>query len=414
MRFIKRTPQQDAWLNILEGSVRSGKTWAMIPKLLQLNKYRVSGLRVILGVSKSSLYRNILSDLFRFLGPNNYRYNQQSGQLFINGVEWHVIGAADEGAQKKIQGMTAGIVYVDEATKIPESAWDMLLTRMSPAGARLYGTCNPDSPLHWLKKKFLNDPKKRANGDLWSEHFTLEDNMSLSKAKIDQLKRSFSGVFHQRYILGLWVIAEGVIYRDALEVDPFYDETTTPVGLFSDQGNGGRYIAVDYGTTNPCVFLDIWDGQGQARKTDLAYYCDREYYWDSKVENRQKTDMEYADDLERFIAGGRRPGHRPLGIIVDPSAASFRVELQNRGHNVIPAKNDVLDGIRKTASLMQQRKLMFNSRFCPRTIEEFQTYSWNDKKAKLGEEEPIKANDHGPDAGRYFVHTMVDEWRLAA
>lgn len=400
--FLRRHPRDDAWINILEGSVRSGKTWTMIVKLMELNFYRVQGLRVMVGVSKSSIYRNILSDLFEFVGASNYSYNSQSGVLWLYGVQWHVIGAADEGAQRKIQGLTAGVIYVDEATRLPRSAWEMLLTRMSPEGARMYATCNPDSPLHYLKTDYLDNADKRANGDVWSEHFTLEDNLSLTPLAIDRLKRSFTGVFHSRYILGLWVIAEGVIYRDCWSDENLYDDETRPIGLFGSGGFVTRKVAIDYGTTNPCVFLDLWDD-------GRVHWCEQEYYWDSRKKNAQKTDAEYADDLINFIGSGPRPE-----VIIDPSAASFKVELNRRGIWTADANNEVLDGIRKTASLLAQKKLRFNKAKCPHTINEFQTYAWDDKKSKRGEEEPIKQNDHGPDAARYYVETRVPDWRLAA
>lgn len=400
--FCQRRPAQDAWINILEGAVRSGKTWAMILKLLQLNFYEVAGLRLIVGVSKSSIYRNILKDLFEIVGSNNYSYNSQSGQLWIFGIEWHVIGAADEGAQRKIQGLTAGIIYVDEATRLPRSAWEMLLTRSSTDGARVYATCNPDSPLHYLKTDYLDNEKKRREGDVWSEHFTLDDNLSLTQVAKDRLKRSFTGVFHARYILGLWVIAEGVIYKDCWTEENLYDDDTRPVGIFGSGGYASRKVAIDYGTTNPCVFLDIWDAAE-------IYWCEQEYYWDSRKTNAQKTDAEYADDLVKFIGDGPSPE-----IIIDPSAASFKVELNRRGLWTADANNEVLDGIRKTASLLAQKKLRFNRKKCPRTIVEFQTYAWDDKKSKRGDEEPIKQNDHGPDAARYYVETRVPDWRLAA
>ena len=108
-----------------------------------------------------------------------------------------------------------------------------------------------------------------------------------------------------------------------------------------------RTIACDYGTTNPCVFLDIYDDGDMIR-------VDREYRWDSKKKSRQKTDEEYANDLVAFM------GKEKCTVMVDPSAASFIAELKSRGLLVKPAKNDVLDGIRKTATLFQRRRLMIN------------------------------------------------------
>jgi PBSX family phage terminase large subunit len=400
-QFICRPPAKDAFINILQGSVRSGKTWAMIPKLLALCKYKVAGQRVIVGVSKQTIYNNILSDLFDFIGERNYTFNRQTGELVLFGVKWLVIGAKDEGSEKYIRGLTVGIAYVDEATLTPESAFKMLVSRLSPEGARLYCTTNPDTPFHYLKVDYIDNEAMRSAGDVWCEHFTLHDNLSLSPATRARYERMYTGVFFKRFILGLWVIAEGVIYRDSLSDDNYYDDASRPVGLLGQGGSVGRYIPIDYGTANQTVFLDVIDD-------GKTYWVEDEYVWDSRKESLQKTDKQYADDLAQWIAN-----KRGAQIIVDPSAASFKVELTQRGIWHMDAVNDVLDGIRTVSSLLAQRKIRIHKR-CKNLDQQLQTYAWDEKAAKLGEEKPIKKNDHGPDGLRYFAQTAVPQWRLTA
>ena len=399
--FIWRNPEQDAFLNLMIGAIRSGKTGAMIPKtIFQLCPYKVPGEKVITGVSKDTIYHNVLNDIFECVGPSNYRFNRNTGELYLLNSKWRVVGAKDEGSEKYIRGSTIGVCVSDETSLMPESFFKMLIGRMSPDGARFYGTSNPDVPSHYLKVDYIDNADLLARGDLWVENFTLDDNPGLSEKKKEQYRRMYTGVFYQRYIEGRWVIAEGAIYRDALGDQCSFDETTRPLGLYS--AYGARYIGVDYGTTNPCVFLDVYDD-------GKVMWQDNEYYWDSKKEMKQKTDAEYADELVKFIG----PDKRGLTIVMDPSAASFRVECIKRGLPVKEAVNDVLDGIRRTSSALKTGRYKINRKKCPKTWSEAESYAWDDKKAAKGEEEPIKMRDHTCDAKRYVVHTMMPSWRVA-
>lgn len=403
LRFIRRHPKHDAVINILEGSVRSGKTWAMIPKLLfMLNNYEVAGDRIIFGVSKDTIYNNVLTQLFDFVGTKNYSYNRQTGELWLFNTRWNVVGAKDEGSEKYIRGRTVGIAYGDELSLIPETFFKMMLTRMSPEGARLYGTTNPGSPYHYLKVEYLDDELKRSTGFVWSEHFVLEDNLSLSAAKIEQFKTMFKGVFHKLYILGLWVLAEGAIYKDCYTDELLYDDETRPIGLLGEGGYVEMTVPIDYGTGNPTVFLQIVDDGD-------TYWIEREYYYDSKVELTQKTDGQYVTDLIEFLAN-----HCPNACcVIDPSAASLKAEMTLRGVWHEDAMNEVLDGIRTVANLLAKKKIRIHKR-CVRLASELQNYSWDKKAGEKGEDKPIKKHDHAPDALRYFCHTKVPQWRIAA
>jgi PBSX family phage terminase large subunit len=400
-RFAMRPPEQDWPINILEGAVRSGKTWCLHPKALYCCEYGVEGRKVMTGVSKQSVYNNVLCDLFDIVGPRNYNYNRNTGQLRLCGSEWLVIGAKDEGSEKYIRGITVGVALCDEISLMPQSFFEMLLTRMSPEGARLYGTTNPDSPYHWLKSEYLDKSDLRTAKILWSDHFTMADNPNLTKEFVESQKKLYSGFFYQRFIEGKWVLAEGAIYKDSWSEDLLYDLEDEPDGLRSPDGHNERIVAIDYGTTNPTVFLDIC-GDGE------RFWVVREYYWDSTVEMRQKTDAEYADDLVEFIG--------PQGdakVIVDPSAASFKAEIAKRGLWKVDADNDVSEGIRISSMVLNQRLVRFCRQTASKTIQEMQTYAWDAKAAQRGEEKPLKIHDHGPDAFRYFAITEFPHWRLA-
>lgn len=401
-KFAYRWPEYDARINIIAGSVRSAKTWSTYPKILQLCRYEVGGQRFLTGVSKQTIYQNVLMDLFDIVGEENYSYNRLSGELKLLGATWIVIGAKDEGSEKYIRGATVGCAVCDELVLMPRTFFHMLLARMSPAGSRLYGTTNPDIPYHWLKTEILENPhySRGLNGkDLFYQTFTMEDNPSLNEEYKAFLRRSYTGVFFDRYVLGKWVMAEGAIYGDVLLDSVYYEDRDRPKNLYSRQGHVEHWVSVDYGTTNPMVYLDAYDDGS-------TVWVDREYYWDSRRESRQKTDAEYADDMIAFVGGGD-PRFWP-GVIVDPSAASFRVELLSRGFYVVEADNDVMNGIRRTSTALARGKVRIHRR-CVDGLREMQSYSWEKKKEK-----PLKEHDHWPDALRYYTNTRMNDWRLAA
>lgn len=401
LAFICNHPSYDPFMTILEGAVRSSKTYTMNPKIFtQLNHYDVAGDRVLFGVSKDTIYKNVLNNLFDFYGEGNYSYNRQSGQLWLGNKEWSVVGAKDEGSEKYIRGRTVGIAYGDELSLTPKTFFEMMLSRMSPTGARFYGTTNPDSPYHYLYTDWITNPKKQHL--LRSIKYTLDDNYSLDEETKDRFRTMYSGLFYQRYILGKWVVADGAIYRDSYSESLTYDDESAPKTLKSHDLL--RYIPIDYGTGNPTVFLLIID-DGE------TYWIDREYYHDSRADGvAQKTDKQYVTDLSKFVEDFAPRGAQ---CIVDPSAASLKAQMTSDGIWHGNAKNEVLDGIRTVASLMAQKKIRIHKR-CVKTHSELQTYSWDKNKQKLGEDAPLKQHDHTADALRYFCETIVPKWRIAA
>jgi hypothetical protein len=426
-RFISRDPIYDAKINILEGSIRSSKTWALNVKLLRwLCKYRVAGKRIFTGVSKQAVYDHVLCDLFEMIGEKNYHYNRQSGELLLFGSKWLVIGAGDEGSEKRIRGETVGIAVCDEIVLMPRNFFLMLLSRLSPEGARLFGTTNPESPYHWLKTDVIDNPDYThgLGQDVWSQRWLLTDNPNLDKKYIDFLDRSYVGVWHARYVEGLWVLAENSIYSDMLTPATWYKDSELPADLFSRSGHVDHFVSLDVGTVHEQAAGDYWDD-------GKTLYMQEEFAWDSRRESRQLTNGEYADAMifgcktANFDWPGFTGGHgRPVDInrvdrrnwpivICDPAAASFKVELTSRGVLVVDAKNEVKDGIRRVASMLSQGKLRINER-CKNARMEMESYVWDEKAAKRGVEQPLKDHDHHPDQIRYAVETKIDNWRLAA
>jgi len=398
-RFAKCPIEEDYRINILEGSVRSGKTWALHAKILQACRYRINGWRFITGQSKDTIFTNVLNDLFEIVGPKYYNYNHQTGLLRLLRSNWKVMGAKDEGSEKFLRGATIGIAICDELVLMPKGFFQMLLTRMSPEGARLFGTTNPDQPMHWLKTDYLDDEKLRKQKLLWSMHVTMDDNPNLTKEYVDSQKALYKGLFYRRYILGEWTMAEGAIYRDCWDDSLIFDDL--PIPIENTIGWLDHWISVDCGVDHPQVYLEY-------RDDGTTIWVTREWYWDSRAQMRQKTDAQYADDLIEFM--GPQGGCQ---VIVPPECLSFKAELVGRGIWVSEADNEVLPGIQTVSGLMNTKKLRVH-RTCKNLLREIETYCWDEKAAARAVEQPLKKNDDAVDALRYGLYAKIPRWRFAA
>jgi PBSX family phage terminase large subunit len=410
-------------LNIFEGSVRSGKTIASLLRWLQFVLEGPSGNLAMIGKTERTLKRNVIDPLTEMLGKKRCRANWGDGELMLLGRRIYLVGANNETSVSKIQGLTLAGAYGDEITTWPESFWSMLLTRLSIEGARLFGTCNPDNPNHWLMRDYL----KRAS--TWLRHdgtverrdepdrldlarfsFRLADNPSLPAAYVTELAKTFHGLYRLRFIEGLWVLAEGAIY------DMFDHAVHVIDQLPVDDGGrlalSGWTLAIDYGTTNPFVALLI--GVGYDQDGNQGLYVAREWRWDSRARHRQMTDAEYSTALRKWLDTDVRDelGQVDLErIYVDPSAASFIAQLWRDGWaGVHGADNAVNDGIRSSSSLLGNRRLLVHES-CEGTIGEMTGYVWDSDAAEKGEEKPVKVDDHGPDALRYGIMGLRRVWR---
>jgi len=378
-------------INLWEGSVRSSKTISSIIRWLVFVKAApTNGVLVMVGKTNKTLQRNILDIIAEMVAPEDYHYNRGTGEVTLFGRKIDVIGASDERAQEKIRGATIVGCYGDEVSLWPESFFTMMLSRLSVKGSKFFGTTNPDSPYHWLKADYID---RLAELDLAVFHFTLDDNKNLDPEYVANLKKEYTGLWYKRFILGLWVLADGTVYD--MWNDDIHSLSIPSVLKASGKAQFDRYfVAADYGTNNPCTF-GLYGYNGGA----LPCYLVKEYYYDSRRSGRQKTDSEYADDYQKFVAG-----HRAVAHYVDPSAASFIVELGKRGINVTGANNDVLNGIRWVSTLLS-KKMYFIDTSCNETKKEYAGYIWDAKAQKLGIDKPTKEHDHCVDRDRYALFT---------
>ena len=387
--FIKKLKYGDLKrLNILTGSVRAGKTWiTLVAWAIWVAQMPLDRDYIMVGVTLDTLDNNCLRLLQDLVGDANFQYNAKAKAGLLFGRRIRLEGANDNRSERKIRGSTLQGAYVDEITRIDRGFWTMLLSRLSLPGARLFGSTNPDSPSHWLKTEYLDRVDEL---DLYVDKFTLDENTFLDPEYVKQIKAEYTGVFYKRYIEGEFAVAEGVIY-------PEYEQALCAAfdGPFTEY-----VLSIDYGTQNAFCAL-LWGHK------EGIWYCTKEYYYSGRDTGKQKTDEEYAVDLDTHfgdIIEGKQERGEKLKVIIDPSAASFITALKKRDHKyrVLPADNAVLDGIRETATAMYTGKIkIFNT--CKAMIKEFQGYAWQDNAT---EDVPIKVNDHAMDSCRYFVKTM--------
>ena len=320
---------------------------------------------------------------------------------------FYIFGGRDESSQDLIQGMTLAGLYCDEVALMPESFVNQATGRCSVPGAKMWFNCNPESPMHWFLKNWI---EKKEEKRMLHLHFTMDDNPSLSEDVRERYKTTYSGVFYKRFILGLWVMAQGAIYKDAWSDDLYFDKNQLEY-IYNNPRLYRRYISIDYGTVNPMCFLDIWDDG------DVAWVV-REYYWNSREEGKhEKDNSQYGDDLMEFI---NSVDYAPSAVIIDPSAASFKIEMRNRGLraketvDTINADNSVLEGIRTVNKMLTKKKIRIYKENCPMLVKEMQSYAWDEKAIQNGgREKPIKVNDHSVDALRYYCQTVIRSRRLA-
>ena len=290
-------------LNFLTGSVRSGKTFVSCLKwVLWVAEQPATHEFIMVGKTISSLKRNCFGYIEQMIGEKNFKYNTSGKVAYIFGRKVYLEGANDERSEQKIRGMTLAGAYCDEVTLYPESFFSMLLSRLSVRGAKLWATCNPDNPQHYIKKQYI-DRADELNCICWN--FILTENDFLPDEYIESVSKEYTGVFYERFILGRWVKAEGLVY-------PFFDNLTHIFDYDIDANERGCewYVSMDYGTMNPMA-MHLWCVDFKKH----IVFIQKEYYYDGRKEQNQKTDSEYYEDLCRLT-----DGYNIEAVIIDPSA----------------------------------------------------------------------------------------------
>lgn len=403
------TPKQAEYIknanhrwNVACGAVRSGKSYCQISYCIPsriVERRDKRGLKVILGATRANIERNILQPMRDLYGDGIATEINSQNYCKILGQKVYCIGADNVRQVAKIRGSEIAYCAIDEATDVNQEVFEMLKSRLSLPWSCCDATTNPSSPNHWFKE-FLDSAERGV--DIYRQDYTIYDNPFLPSEYVHALEAEYAGsVFFDRYILGLWTLAEGLVFPGF--ADALYSE--------EPEGEAEEYaISLDYGTSNPFAAL-LWERHGS------VWYASQELYYSGRDSGVQKTDDEYLSMLEDLIEdikprlvfrgmnmwGGMSEFVEEIPVVVDPSAASFIALLrQSKWFRPVPADNDVLDGIRYTSTAIKRGNIKVHER-CTNWRREAQSYIWDTHSIK---DQPVKDNDHLMDSMRYFVKTM--------
>ncbi len=389
--WLEASPQKNAGGLIVDGSIRSGKTlclslsfcmWAMA----NFNNCNFA----ICGKTVGSLRRNVLFSLFNMLYTLGYTVQEKRTEnliiIYKNNVQnrIYLFGAKDSSSADLIQGITLAGVLFDEVALMPEGFVNQATARCSVKNSKWWFNCNPEGPHHWFYKDWIQRAKSK---NLLYIHCTMQDNLSLSDEVKKRYYSLYSGVFYDRFIKGLWAVAQGLVYPMVAQNRQLY--THKGENLHS----GRYYISVDYGTRNACSMGLFCISGGVAVRI-------KEFYHDSRVKNHMLTDEDYCDELEKLASG-----YIIQKVVVDPSAASFIAAIRRRAKFAVKgADNNVLNGIRNVATMLESGRLKITEN-CTDTWREFSLYKWDDKG--LDKDTVIKQDDHAMDDIRYFCSSIL-------
>lgn len=399
-KFSKRQNLTLTWWNrprfkdydgiICDGSIRSGKTVAMTVGFLLWSMSNYNGQSFgICGKTIASLRRNVITLIPQWVeGVFTVVDRPSENKLIISSGNvtntYYMFGGKDESSYTLVQGVTLAGVLFDEVALMPQSFVDQAMARCSVAGSKFWFNCNPENPGHWFYVEWI---KKAQQHNILYLHFTMDDNLSLAPEIKARYESMYTGVFYRRYILGLWVKAEGLVY-------PMFDRDAHIVGdVFEYNPRHHYYVSIDYGTVNPFAagLYDYSPGEQKATKIKELYY---------KGGSNNRIDNEaYYEKLKELI------GDIPIQyIIIDPSASSMIETIQKYGeYLVVKADNDVLNGIQDVTKFLNAGALYFHVS-CKNTFDEFESYSWDEEAV---EDKVIKENDHAMDELRYFCRTAL-------
>jgi PBSX family phage terminase large subunit len=404
--WVEGSPVKDKSAIICDGAVRSGKTRSMSLSYILWSMTEFNGYAFgLAGKTIASFRRNVWTDLQPTLRKRGFRITKvpdMHDAYFIskNGVKntYYIFGGHDEQSQTIVQGVTLAGFFFDEVALMPQSFVNQAVARCSIDGYKLWFNCNPDGPNHWFKLEWIDELERQ---DAVHIHFTMDDNPSLSEKVKAMYKRRWTGMFYDRYIKGLWVLAEGVIYSMFDAHKYVIDKVPNDVIIRK------KWVGIDYGQANATVFILCGEG------SDGIFYILDEYYHAGRDNEIQKSPAKYSKDYMKWLIKNGVDGV-PVNreyVFIDPSAKGFMLQLHEEGENhVRQADNEVLKGIELVSSMIDMG-LMRVLRHCKHTLREFGAYRWDPKAQERGEDKPIKQDDHCMDAIRYVINGTRMIWK---
>ena len=382
----------DAFINILHGSVRSSKTTTANVRWLDFIGSSPHDKFLMTGKTRDTLERNVIEDILSMIdGKIYYDYNKFDGYLDIGDKRIYLVGFNDEGAVDKIRGMTVGGWYADEAATAPESAIKMAINRCSLPGAKIFWTMNPDSPYHFIFKEYITNSELKEKGVIKVWHFTLEDNLNLTEEYIEQLKLLYAGsqLQYKRYILGLWVIAEGAIYDQFVESENTFTETPSIHEI---------NICCDYGVSTVTTFGVM--GIQKNEEEGNNYFLLEETYYDKEEKGVAQSDSDRVNDIVRLQ--NKYHLNNANTIYLPHDAASLKAECQKDSRILMKVETyapNTYEDITSIQNLIANRKFKIHTS-CVNSISQAQSYAWDKRAQQRGEDKPLKVDDHCPDMWR--------------
>lgn len=390
--WMPGSPYADKDGVICDGSIRSGKTTVMSLSFIMWAMETFDGQNFAMcGKTIQSLRRNVIGQLKMMLLSRGYRVEEHRSENYMvirMGAKentFYLFGGKDEGSQDLIQGITLAGVFFDEVALMPESFVNQATGRCSVDGSKYWFNCNPESPSHYIKTEWID---KITEKNMIRVHFTMRDNPSLSAKVIERYERMYKGVFYDRFIRGLWVIAEGLVYG------MFDKEKNIFHGEYTYSPQSSYYLSIDYGTMNPfAVGLMELQNSGRVRMLREGHYSGREKGVTIDNEAYYKMIQEIAGDF-------------PItSIVIDASAAAMKATIRKYGeYTCTDGNNDVLNGIQEVTKYLNLGMLQIHES-CTETQKEFGAYAWDEKA--VGEDRVIKEYDHHMDLIRYFIYTVA-------
>lgn len=355
--------------SIATGATRSGKTYLSyfyIPKKVRQLKGK-PGLCVIIGNTHTTIERNILEPMRELYGDKLVGNVNSQNKVYLFGQLFHVLGAEKKNAVTKIQGQAIKLCIGDEVTTWHPDVFAMLKSRLDKDYSCFYGTCNPDHPKHWLKE-FLD-----SDADIYHQHYTIDDNTYLSSGFISALKKEYAGtVYWFRFILGLWVRAEGVIYPKfsadpesfIIEDDQLPDFQEINIGIdFGGTKSGQAFVAtgIERGYKG-IVALESERWFGEIDPVKLEFLATE--FGKKVLYKYGRIDYVFCDSAESVLIRGIRNAY---------NAAKLPGLVKNA------IKKPINDRIKATVFLMNLGRFKI-TRHCETLKEALADAVWNEKK----------------------------------
>lgn len=410
----ENSPYKDKDGIICDGSIRSGKTTVMSLSFVMWAMANFDGENFALcGKTIQSLRRNVIKQLKKMLKARGYIVIEHRSENYMTVAyedvenEFYLFGGKDEGSQDLIQGITLAGVFFDEVALMPESFVNQATGRCSVAGSKFWFNCNPEGPEHYIKTEWID---KRTEKNLIRIHFTMRDNPSLAAKIIERYERMYKGVFYDRFILGLWVLASGIIFRYFAEDDTAYlykDEdlyiqvngrdrmkpfSKITMGIdFGGNGSKTTFCLMGYLNQYQDFRLLEEDGLPITEDIDAKAICDKfvEFYR-MAIKKYGRVDWVFPDSASTTMINSLRSAARKAGL-------PYRNIKGCR-------KNEVADRPKTIDLLLNTGRLKINER-CVQVRKAIASLRWDEKNPAIPEDKNIGNCNDWWDA---FCYCLLD------